>query len=494
MRQFALAMKILMVSSELAPFSKVGGLADMVASLSKEMANSKNEVKIITPLYSSIKNKDKFEEAMPVLSVHMGLGIEEYCKVWKTSLGKAEVYFLEFNRYFDRPGIYNFGDVSYNDNGARYAFLCRAALDFCVANEWYPDVVHCHDWPTGYIPLYLNNNFRNFKLGRAASVFTIHNMQHQGVFDRGILEYAGLPQSVYNPYNCEHFGVVNLMKGALYNATKVSTVSPTYAKEIQTPQFGCGLDGIVRFKSADIVGVLNGIDIDEWNPEKDKFIPAKFSAAELSGKAECKKALQKKMGLVQDSEVPVFGVVSRLFDQKGLDLLANIGDALMDNMKIQIVLLGSGDRNLENAFNDLAARHPGKMGVYIGYNNELSHLIEAGSDFFLMPSRFEPCGLNQMYSMRYGTLPLVRATGGLSDTVENYSQKDRTGCGFSFMEATPWALYNTIDWAVATWYDRKPDYLLLQQNAMKKDFSWSKSATEYANIYKWAVAERAKGF
>ena len=285
-----------------------------------------------------------------------------------------------------------------------------------------------------------------------------------------------------------------MMKAGLYNCSKITTVSPTYASEIRTPEYGCGLDGLLRFRAGDLIGIVNGVDTSEWNPKTDKYIAANYTADDMSGKAACKAALQKRMGLAVSEKTPVFGVVSRLFDQKGLDLLARIAHPLVNNMDVQIALLGSGEGWLENAFNSLAASNAGKIGVYIGYDNALSHMIEAGSDFFLMPSRFEPCGLNQLYSMIYGTLPIVRATGGLFDTVEQYREGEGRGSGFVFSDATADALYNTIGWACSTWFDRPEDIAAMRRNAMGRDFSWSKSADKYAQVYKWAVGSRSAAF
>lgn len=485
-------MKILMISPECAPFSKVGGLADMVSALSKQLAGQGHDVKIFTPLYSCVKKDDSFKKAVYSLSVHLGLGIEEFCAVWSKNLGKAQVYFAEFNKFYARAGIYNEGSVSYADNGARFAFLSKAALEFCGAINWIPDVIHCHDWTTGFVPVYLNTIYRYAPIGGAATVFTIHNMQHQGIFPREILDYAGLPSGeVFNSRNCEALGSVNLMKGAIYNSTKISTVSPTYAKEIQTKEYGCGLDGLLRFKAADMVGIINGIDYDEWNPSTDKFLPANYSVKDMKDKEICKKALQSRLGLNLDKNIPVFGVVSRLYDQKGLDLLAHIIDPLMSNMKIQLAIVGSGEQWLENSFKRFANVYSGRVGVHIGYDNALSHLLEAGADFFLMPSRFEPCGLNQLYSMAYGTPPIVRHTGGLADTVEQYVEDGAKGDGFVFYDATTSALYNTIGWACSTFYDRKKDLENLRINGMKKDFSWKNSAGDYAKLYTWAKNQRS---
>ncbi len=466
----------------------------MAASLSKEFAAKGCDVRIFTPLYSSIKGRESFKKEMDGLSVHMGLGIEEFASVWSTKLGKAKVKFLEFNRYYDRPGIYNYGTVSYDDNGGRFAFLSRAALEYCLATNWIPDVIHCHDWTTGLIPVYLNTTLSNSALRRCATVFTIHNLQHQGIFNRGVLEYAGLPFSEFRPDSCESFGNLNMMKGALFNCTKITTVSPTYASEIKTPQYGCGLDGLLRFRAADLIGIINGVDTEDWNPSTDKFIAKNYSVSDMSGKAECKKALQKKMGLKVSAKTPLFGVVSRLFDQKGLDLLARIAQPLVDNMNIQLAVLGSGEGWLEDYFKNLTASNGGKIASYIGYDNTLSHMIEAGSDFFLMPSRFEPCGLNQMYSMIYGTLPIVRATGGLQDTVTQYEEGAGVGDGFKFSDATADALYNTIGWACSTWYDRQGDIEAMRRNAMSRDFSWKASSDQYEQVYKWAIGARSAAF
>lgn len=491
-RRFFMKMKILMVASECAPFSKVGGLADMVSSLSKQLGESGCDVRIFTPLYSSIRRGAKFKKFLEPLSVHMGLGIEEYASVWEAPLGAAKAYFLEFNKFYDRPGIYNYAGESFGDNGGRFAFLSRAALDFCLASGWIPDVVHCHDWPSALVPVLLNRNFSSTALSRAASVMTIHNLQHQGVFHRGVLEYAGITMDEFRADSCESMGALNMLKGGIYHATKITAVSPTYAREIQTPQYGCGLEGVLRFKAADLVGIINGVDLKEWNPRTDKFIAANYGLGDMAGKAICKEALQRRMGLEVDAKIPIFAVVSRLYDQKGLDLLARIAQPLVDNMKIQIAVLGSGEPWLEGAFRSLAAANPGRIAAHIGYDGELSHIMEAGADFFVMPSRFEPCGLNQMYSMIYGTLPIVRRTGGLADTVESYSKSGGArGDGFAFDDPTADALYNTVGWACATWYDSPRDIAALRENAMRRDFSWSASAEKYMQVYRWAVSARS---
>ena len=487
-------MKILMLASECAPFSKVGGLADMVSSLSKQFAEDGCDVKVWTPFYSSIKRADNFKRVLAPLSVHLGWGIEEFAAVWSAPLGKAEALFLEFNKFYDRQGIYNYNGVSFEDNGARFAFMCRAAMDYCLATGWIPDIIHCHDWPAGLAPVYLNTTLRNSPLGHSATLFTIHNLQHQGIFDRSILEYAGIPMREFRSDSCESMGMLNMLKGGVYNSTKITTVSSTYAREIQTKEYGCGLENVLKFRAADLIGIINGVDLEEWSPETDKYIKSNYSLKSMKGKAVCKEALQQRLGLEINPNVPLFGVVSRLYDQKGLDLLARIAQPLVDNMSIQLAILGSGEPWLEDAFRNLENANKGRIASYIGYDNSLSHQIEAGADFFIMPSRFEPCGLNQMYSMRYGTLPIVRRTGGLADTVGQYEEGTGKGEGFVFESPTAEALYNTIGWACSTWYDRPKDIANLRRNAMSKDFSWNVSAKAYSEVYRWAVEARALAF
>ena len=289
-------------------------------------------------------------------------------------------------------------------------------------------------------------------------------------------------------------GQVNLLKGGIYHATKLSTVSPTYAHEIQAPENGGGLDHVLRFRAADLMGILNGIDESEWNSVTDSLLPAQYSAKDLAGKSVCKVALQKSFGLEVDDTIPIFSVVARLFGQKGIDLLAAIADRLMTNMQIQIAVLGTGEAWLESVLSNLAERYPGRFAVHIGFNHKLSHLTAAGSDFLVMPSRYEPCGLSQMYAMKYGTLPIVRATGGLKDSVDQYVEGEASGTGFLFEQASPDALYYAIGWACSTYYDRRDEYKKIQQNAMLRDFSWEVSAKTYESLYKWAIDTRRNAF
>ena len=479
-------MKILMLSPELTPFSKAGGLGDMVASLTLALAERGHDVRVFTPLYGNIPaSPERVPHPFPV-HVDLSWGDRPDCRVWKQPFGKATALFLEYQAYFGGPEIY--GDRP--DNGKRFAFFTRAALDFCEQSRWTPDIVHCHDWTTGLAPVFINTRDRERAIGRAATVFTIHNLLHQGLFDKDVLTYAGLPGWLYSPRHLEAVGTLNLMKGGLWHATKITTVSPTYAREIRTPEFGCGLDDLLRFRAGDLVGILNGVDTADWNPAKDPHLPANFSVADLSGKATCKAALQRELGLREEAGTALFGVVSRLWDQKGLDLFAEVADDIVSKSRMQFVVLGSGDKALEDRLLALAARFPGRVAARIGFDNGLSHRIEAGSDFFLMPSRFEPCGLNQMYSMLYGTLPIVRATGGLADTVEPWYAGRGAGTGIVFRTANAAGVRWGVEEALRLYYDAPEEFARLRVNAMRRDFGWDTSAIRYEEVYGWALETR----
>jgi starch synthase len=487
--------RILMVAPEVAPFKKVGGLADVVGALSKSLAARGHEVRIFMPRYTELS---EFEGALPLerpLIVRLG-GHEAYGRLWKQNLPDSQVpcYFIEHNQYFGAPSVYVGPSGDEDDNGQRFTFLSRAAIDFCEQQDWIPDVVHCHDWACGLVPVYMNTTEADRPMGRVASIFTIHNLEHHGWFHRSLLQFSGLPDSVFRSDGLESMGELNMLKGGLYHASKITTVSPTYAGEVQTPDGGCGLNALLRFRSSDLIGVLNGVDLDEWNPRRDPYIPEPFSVTKMAGKAKAKSALQKAYGLEENPDVPLFTVVSRLANQKGLDLLATIGDRLMADMKIQVALLGTGEPSLEHAFSELATRYPGRFGSYIGFNNERAHLTIAGADCFLMPSRFEPCGLGQMYAMIYGAVPVVRATGGLIDTVQPYNEGRGEGTGFVFQHASVDALYHAIGWACATYYDRPQEFRKLQQNGMRGNYSWDASAAKYEAIYLWAKEARAAAF
>jgi starch synthase len=475
-------LKICVVSPEFSPFAKVGGLGDCVASLSKFIAKLGHDVRVVLPKYASIELPKNTTEHLQPMIINLGYGTE-YGKIWEYRGDHLRIYFLEFDRYFKRDGIYSGPHGDFSDNPERFAFLCRATVDLCYYLEWIPDIIHGHDWTAGLLPVLLDTVERAKPMGQCGSVFTIHNLQHQGYGPRSLLDFLGIPAHVFRADGVESFGQVNMMKAGLHFATKLTTVSETYAREIQTPAFGFGLDPVLKSRAGDLMGIRNGIDEELWSPETDPFIPAKFSAKNLRGKGICKKRLQQYCNFEVDAAAPLLGVISRLYEQKGLDIFADILPELFENLTIQVVLLGNGERDLEARFIKIAKKYYRRCFVYVGFQEALSHLIEAGADFFVMPSRFEPCGLNQMYSMRYGTLPIARATGGLADTIEDFSEENASGTGFLFRDLTPAALSETIRRACEI-FRRCPDTIAtMRRRAMECDFSWSTSAKRYLTIF-----------
>jgi starch synthase len=471
----------------------------MVGALPKELAALGHDVRIVCPAYGLVKRVGEWRARAEPLGVDVGPAAL-WARTWETTLPGAAatsggasavpVYFLENNDFFGAPEVYDSPWGARADNDLRFAFLARGALALCQQLGWTPDIVHCHDWTTGLVPLMLNTTLRDTPLGRAASVFTIHNLEHQGYAPARVVDFARLPWGEFHRDQLLIGGAVNLMKTGLFHATKLTTVSPTYADEIKTPGGGFGLDPVLRYRAGDLVGIVNGIDEASWDPARDKTLAANYSAADLGGKAACKAALQEHFGLEPDPGVLLFGVVSRLAAQKGLDLLAEALPAILDGMRVQVVLLGSGDPGLESSFRWAAQAWRGRFGAHLGFDGRLARRIQAGCDCFLMPSRSEPCGLTQMYAMRYGTLPVVRATGGLVDTVENFAEGQGRGTGFVFHDATAGALADTVGWACATYYDRPAEFAALRQRAMAQDFSWRRSAGAYVRTYEWAIGQR----
>ncbi len=491
------SLKILFVTPEVEPFVKVGGLADMVGALPKALATLGHDVRIVCPSYGCVKIGDTgWRSRKEPLGVDVGTQAE-WARTWETTLPRSTVpvpvYFIEHHRFFGRPEVYTGPWGAHEDNDLRFAFFSRAALTLCLQLGWTPDIVHCHDWTTGFVPVYLNTVFQNTALRGAASIFTIHNLEHQGAFGRRSFDYAHLPASEFRADSVEAFGGVNMLKAGLYHSTKLTTVSPTYAHEIRTPEGGWGLHDVLTFRGADLMGILNGIDTSVWSPEIDMSLPSTYSAANFNGKAVCKASLQREFGLKVDASVPVFGIVSRFAHQKGLDLVAEALPHIARRMRVQFAILGAGDPGLEYAFRGISEEFRGQIGTYVGYSPGLARLIQAGSDFFAMPSRAEPCGLTQLYAMRYGTPPVVRATGGLIDTVDQYNQASGDGTGFLFNDATPTAFYNTIGWACSTYYDRPHHMRLLRRAGMARDFTWHRSAELYVDAYRWAIRSRREG-
>ncbi len=417
-------LKVLFVASEVVPFAKTGGLADVAGALPAALALRGHDVRVVLPRYRTTK-RFAAERLPEPMAVPVGHG-EAWCAVWEASFSRsdARVYLLEHDRLYDRDGIYGDAGGAFGDNLARYALLSRGALRLCQALDFVPDIVHVHDWQAALVPIYLRTLEAESPAASAATILTIHNMGYQGWFPKGELYQTQLGWDVFHSRALEAFDSINLLKGGIYASTLVTTVSPRYAREIQTPEGGEGLDGALRDRGGDVIGILNGIDDEIWNPRKDPHIAAPFTSDDLEGKAACKEALQREMGLALSPDVPIVAVVSRFAHQKGIDVFAGALDDIL-SLGAQVVVLGTGERWAEDLFTRLSAEHP-RFRAFIGMNEPLAHRIEAGADVFVMPSRYEPCGLNQLYSQRYGTLPVVRAVGGLDDTVEN----ERTGFKF----------------------------------------------------------------
>lgn len=480
------ALNIMFVTSEAAPFSKTGGLADVCSSLPVALKEVGNNVIVVSPLYSSI-NREKYgiEFVTGGCCVHMG-NCEEFYALYRAEFEGVNFYFIEFDKYFNRAGIYHTKAGEYGDNAFRFSFLSRASLQVAQDLDFMPDIVHANDWQTGLVPYYIKRLNIPF-FSDTKSVITIHNIGYQGIYGTEFMNYAGIAQEDFNSGAFENFGSVNLLKGGLAFADKITTVSPTYAREIRGPIGSSGLHELLNARGADLLGILNGIDNKVWNPKTDAYIPYQYDARTIKNKIKNKLELQRRFGLKEDENIALFGFVGRFADQKGLFLLKEACVRAMNEMVCQFVIVGSGEQAYEDFFGALSGIYPGEAGSYIGYSEELAHLVEAGSDFFVMPSLYEPCGLNQMYSLVYGTLPVVRATGGLDDTVENYNEQTGSGTGFKFSAISSQAFYDTIGWAVSTYYDRPKHIDTMRKRAMKLDFSWKKSANIYQGLYESLV-------
>ena len=479
-------MRILFVASEGLPFSKTGGLADVVEALPKALVAQGREVAVLLPRYRGTKTT---AVVMPSLTIPLGARLRFPAIAEGASQSGVRYFFVDDPAYFDRDGLYGGSAGDYPDNAERYSEFCRAAIEI-AKHVWPPDVIHCHDWQTGLVPLLLRTSYADDPLVKDIPVvFTIHNMGYHGTFGREVLERAGIPSVLFHPGALEFFGNVNFLKAGLLFSDYLTTVSKKYAEEIQTPEFGYGLDGVARGRRDRLVGILNGVDYTAWNPEKDKFIAAKYSAKDLSGKQVCKQDLLQAYELpAEHLSRPVIGIVSRFADQKGFDLIAERAHELMRE-DLLLIVLGTGDRRYEDLFRSLAAAYPGRVGVKIAYDNAIAHKIEAGADMFLMPSRYEPCGLNQIYSLKYGTVPIVRATGGLDDTIETFDLEHGTGTGFKFGEYSGAALVYAVRQALHHFSDERI-WKRIQLNGMAKDFSWKGPAAAYAKLYEAARASR----
>jgi starch synthase len=469
-----LVARVLMISSEAAPFAKTGGLADVVGSLPHYLRPQGDEVAVVIPRYASIdlKGARRVYDSLPVF-----LGPARYDTAIFQPPAEFPVYLVDCPPLFDlaRKGLYGEAGVDYPDNHIRFAVFARAALG--VARHLFrPDILHCHDWQAGLVPAYLKTTFATDPtFAGVKTLFTIHNLGYQGLFPKTAIAEVALDPAVFRPDGMEFFGRIAYIKGGIAYADALNTVSPTYAREIQTPEYGFALDGALRARSGVLSGIINGVDYREWSPDVDPLIPARYSPEDLSGKRDCKRRLLGEVGLPPEAiDRPLIGVVSRFTRQKGTDILADAADAIL-GMDTYLVALGSGEPEYEDFFEGIAERHPARAAVRLGFDNGLAHRIEAGSDLFLMPSRYEPCGLNQIYSLRYGTVPVVRATGGLDDTIDE-------GTGFKFREYSGQALLEAVRSAVEVFADR-PGWEAMMRRGMQKDFSWRASAAQYSALY-----------
>lgn len=484
--------KILFVASEAVPFIKTGGLGDVCGALPKVLKQRGHDVRLVLPRYWAVSREHyKLKPILGPLGVPTGRGTI-WCQVLEGKVDGFPVYFIEHEKFFGRAGIYDDGNWEHPDNAERFGFFSSAALQLCRDLNFKPDIVHAHDWQTALVPAYLkiwhlNDPF--FK--NTASVFSIHNIAYQGTFRGEVYDFLGLGAGNFTDAKFENFGGINLMKGGVFYADAITTVSPSYAQEILSEPGANGLSVFLQRRHEDLFGILNGVDYDHWNPETDGLIAAQYSERDMSGKKLCKKALQKDFLLEEREEVPIVGVVSRLVEQKGLKLLAIEMAYILQSMNVQFAIVGSGEKWQEDFFGGLPAYYPGRVGAWIGYSNRKAHMVEAGADFFLMPSLFEPCGLNQIYSLRYATLPIVRATGGLRDTVRQYDETTGAGTGFLYYDHTPDALFNTVGWAVSTFYDRPHHIAQMRKRAMAEHFSWLDAAKHYEIVYQKALQRRS---
>jgi starch synthase len=476
-------MRILLASSEVHPYSKTGGLGDMLGGMAKALAEQGAEVAVVTPLYSGIQ--ERFPDLQPLNGrIKLPLGIHSVqaailTRAWHPRL---TVYFIDQPHFFQRPALYQEAGLDYADNAERFIFFSKCVVHLARHLPFAPDVVHVHDWQVGLVPLFIRHQQSREGWGTAPrTCLTIHNLAYQGVFPADRYALTNLPSDYFHPGDLEFYGSFNCLKAGIVHSHHITTVSPRYAREILTESFGCGLDGVLRERQGALTGILNGVDYTEWRTTHNPYLRHSFSARNLEGKTKEKLDLQRELGLSISGDLPLFGNISRLVGQKGTDLLLAALEEMIGT-PMQAVLLGSGDPGFESAYRQLARRHPGKVAALIGYDTVLAHRIEAASDFYLMPSRFEPCGLNQMYSLRYGAIPVARATGGLDDSIVDPNESAEHANGIKFYEASPRALAKAIRKALVL-YQHQDLLKLFRQNAMTTDFSWTRTGAQYVELY-----------
>ncbi len=484
-------LQILMLASEMIPYAKTGGLADVVGALPAALRALGHEVRVVLPRYRSVDPKRFRLRRLGEVSVPLGGRTVTAAVDQVPPDGAPEVLFLEQPRYFDRENLYGTPRGDYPDNGERFAFYARAALEAIARVGWSPDVVHAHDWQSGLALAYLALGGPDPRPYAAAGrLFTIHNLAYQGNFDRSVLDFAGLSPSCFHPDGPEFYGKLSFLKAGIVYADVITTVSRKYAEEIQTPEYGCGMEGILRAHGGDLIGILNGVDYGEWDPRHDKHLSASYSSEDLSGKRVCKRALLDRMKLPAAlAAKPLIGMITRLADQKGMDLVAPSIDRIFA-LDAGLVLLGTGDTRYHALFEGIAKRYKGRAAIQLSFDEGLAHQIEAGADIFLMPSRYEPCGLNQIYSLRYGTVPVVRATGGLDDTIEPYDPATGGGTGFKFHDYTAAAMLEALAAAVDLWRKDPSRWQALMREGMRRDLSWSASARRYVEVYRRVMRRR----
>ncbi len=477
--------KVLYVTSELRPYSKTGGLADVSSALPKALSSIGIDVTVISPFYRSVSECGfKLKTYKKILKIPFkGVIYTAYVLSQKIN-PHWQVFFIRCDEFFDRSGLYGTSLGDYSDNSERFSFFSLAVLEFCRIFAFKPQIIHCHDWQTGLIPAYLKKLY-GFQIDpvfrTTKTVFTIHNMAYQGIFPAEVLNCASIPRDLFSLQGLEFYGMVNFLKGGLVFSDRITTVSPKYAEEIQSPEFGHGLEGVLKERKKDLYGILNGVDYSIWNPADDRHITARYGPDDLTGKTVCKQALIKKLGLHESGDSPLLSMISRLVEQKGVDLLIKIIPKLIESGCL-LVILGSGDKPTEDKLLHLSHQYSRQLYVHIDFDDTLAHEIEAGADIFLMPSRYEPCGLNQLYSLKYGTIPVVRATGGLDDTIQEFNLKEKTGNGFKFDDFSSKAFLAAIRRALK-FYMKKSLWDHLIKNAMSEDHSWDRSARLYMELY-----------
>lgn len=480
-------MKVLLVSSEVAPFSKTGGLADVSGSLPIALKQLGCDIRVVTPFYRMVRESGcSAEKILKGLKVKVGESFREGDVSLSFLNERVDTYLIEKNQYYNREYLYGSAKGDYSDNAARFTFFSLMVLKLCKEIGFKPDVIHCNDWQSGLIPAYLRTVNQNDPFfAHTGVLFTIHNLAYQGSFPKEKMALTGLPPEMFTPDGIEFWGKFCFLKAGIVYSEIINTVSEAYSREIQTPEYGCGMEGILAYRKEDLFGIINGVDYETWSPEKDACIAANYSNDNLSGKSQCKADLISQLGLHQSlNNRPLLGMISRLADQKGFDLMAEIMEDLM-SLNVGFVLLGTGEQKYHDLFLNVAKKYPERAGIKLTYDNTLAHKIEAGCDMFLMPSKYEPCGLNQIYSLRYGTIPVVRATGGLDDTIKDYTFSSKDGNGFKFANYTPCEFLNKIKEALNV-YERKDKWQKLVKQVMSLNFSWENSARQYMNLYRKA--------